>query len=189
MAWYRCAGGSGSPIVYKNYIKFNGSGIRLPWTQDSDYKLECVFYEAEYHHDTCITGNSGGYTVGQYIAAYQNRFDVGTGGGYSNLGAWASGEHTYINNDENDKSTLDGTASVNYTPTTNGYYYTLGCRENGGMGYYGYIKSFKIYSKTSGDLLHHLRPCTISGASAFVDVADNNTLYFGTGLQAVDVIS
>ena len=188
MAWFRCGGGGGNILVLKNYAKFNGSGIFLPWTQSSDYKIECVFYEAEYHENTCITGNTGGYTQGQYLAAYSNRFDVGTGSSYSNLGSWSSGEHTYINNDENNKSTLDGTATANYTPTTNDKYYTIGCRENGSMGYYGYIKSFKIYSKTTDALLHHIRPCTIDSAPALCDVADDNTLYFVTGMQVVDTI-
>ncbi len=175
-------------ITFKNYVKFNGYGIILPWTQNSDYKLECVFHEVEYRENTCVTGNSGGYTQGQYLANYANRFDVGTGGGYSNLGSWSAGEHTYINNDENNQSTLDGTATAGYNPTTNAYYYTIGCRENGSMGYYGYIKSFKIYSKSSGDLLHHLKPCSIAGTPAFCDVADGNTLYLGSGMQVVDSI-
>lgn len=192
MNWYKCignnGGGGGITPVFKNYAKFNGNGVNLPWTQDADYKLECVFYEAEYRHDTCITGNSGGYTQGQYIAPYNTRFDVGVGNGFSNLGSWSAGEHTYINNDEDNKSTLDGTASANYIPTTNNYYYTLGCRENGSMGYYGYIKSFKIYSKSTGDLLHHLKPCLLGNLAVFCDVADNNNFYAISGLQAVDSI-
>ncbi len=191
MAWFECTGGSGGggggELVYKTYAKFNGNGIVLPWTQNSDYTIECVFHEVTYTHNTCITGNSGGYTAGQYIAAYQNRFDVGTGGSYSNLGSWSAGEHTYVNNDANNQSTLDGTATANYTPTTNSYYYTIGCREGGTMGYYGYIKSFKIYSKTSGTLLHDLRPCSIKNLAAFHDVISDD-LYTCANLTAVDEI-
>lgn len=175
-------------LEFKNYVKFNGTGIILPWTQSSDWKLECVFHEVEYHHDTCITGNSGGYTQGQYLAAYNNRYDVGTGNGFSNFGSWTSGEHIYINNDENDQSTLDDTASVNYTPTTNDKFYTIGCRENGIMGYQGYIKSFKIYSKSNGTLLHDLRPCSILNLGALLDVKEN-TLYSALDLQGVNYIT
>lgn len=185
MAWYRCGGGN--VLVPANYIKFNGYGITLPWTQNSDYKLECAFHEVEYRHDTCITGNSGGYTQGQYLAAYNSRFDVGTGSNFTNFGSWSAGEHTYINNNENNQSTLDGTATANYNPTTNNYYYTLGCRENGGMGYYGYIKSFKIYSKSTGELLHHLKPYRINNLAVFRDTIDD-VLYTTSLLEAVNTI-
>ena len=192
MNWFRCIGGGGgeSPIVFKNYAKFNGQGIILPWTINSDYKIECVFYEKEYINNTCITGSTGSWSNAPYLAAYSNRFDVGVIGSYASFGDWSAGEHTYINNDENNQSTLDGTASANYNPTTNSYFYTLGCRDGSttGMGYQGYIKSFKIYSKSSGDLLHHLKPCAIAGVPAFCDIADGDTIYLGSGLQVVDSI-
>lgn len=190
MGWVRCMSSGESPLVFKNYAKFNGFGIILPWTINADYKIECVFYEKEYVGNTCITGSTGTWNNAPYLAAYNNGFDVGTGSGYASLGAWSSGEHTYINNDENNKSTLDGTTSANYNPITNAYFYTLGCRDGSAssMGYQGYIKSFKIYSKSSEDLLHHLKPCTIAGSPAFCDVLDGNTLYFGNGMQVVDSI-
>ncbi len=187
MGWYRCTGGSGgTDIVYKNYIKFNGTGVILPWTLNSDYKIECVFYDTVYYNDSCITATtSSNYGSEPYIAQYGNHYDVGTGSGYTNLGAWSVGEHTYINNNENDKNVLDGTEGA-YTPKTGGYYYTIGCR--GGatqLGYYNYVKSYKIYSKSTGDLLHDLKPCLIKNLAAFHDVVDDG-LYTSAGLTAVD---
>ncbi len=176
-----------NPVTYKNYIKFNGEGIILPFTQNADYTIRCIFYDKEYIANTCVTGNTGGYSQGQYLALYNNNYDVGTGSGYSSFGAWSEGEHLYINNDINNQSSLDMVHTASYTPVTNNHKYTLGCRENNTLGYYGYIASFKIYSKSEGTLLHDLRPCQVLNIAAFHDVVDDK-LYLNDSIIAVDDI-
>ena len=189
MAWFKCGGGNAvSPVVMKTYAKFNGSGLVLPWYINSDYKIECVFHETTYYENTCITGSTGGWNNAPYIANYQNNFDMGTGTGYVTIASWSAGEHTYINNNENDKNSLDGVEGA-YTPNSSMLFYTIGCRGNvSEMGYKGYIKSFKIYSKTTGDLLHDLKPCKVYNLSAFYDTVED-LYYTCLNLEATDTLS
>lgn len=192
MAWVESHlnGGGGSSIIEKTYIKFNGTGLILPWTVNSDYKIVCVFHDTTYKNDSCITGSTGGWRYDPCIQQYGNRYEAGTanGGVCVSLGSWSVGEHTYINNNGNNQNELDGVTGE-YVPNTSAYYYTIGCRGDAhSLTYENYIKSFKIYSLSTGDLLHDLHPCAVYNLAAFMDVADNNTLYTCSGLQAYDAI-
>lgn len=191
MAWYRCGngGGGGSSVTYKNYIKFNGEGIFLPWSVNADYKVEVVFYETTYNNNTSVIGNTFSAQL-IHLTSYSNKYYCSSGNTEANFGSWSSGEHTFICSNGNNKNEFDTTEVTNYTPyTDNNIKYTLGCRGNSltSNAYLGYIKSFKIYSLSNDTLLHHLRPCVVLNQSAFVDVIEGK-IYCNQSIQALDTI-
>ena len=176
-------------ITYKNYIKFNGEGIILPWKLNSDYKIEVVFHETTYRNDSCIIGNS--YTsTRSHLTEYSNKYYTSTGSSEGNFGTWTSGEHTFINNNGNAHNEFDGVEVTNYTPATDsGVSYTIGCRVNlTSNAYYGWIKTYKIYSISNGTLLHDLRPAELFNQACLFDVVEKKA-YYANNLQAVDTIS
>jgi hypothetical protein len=192
MAWFECIGGSGggaSDIVYKTYAKFYGTGIVLPWLLNTDYKIECVFHDTTYKNDSYIMGSTSQGTNTPFMFMWNNKYYVSANNsGYTVATDWAAGEHTFVYNDENSETSLDD-INLPITPqTSNSVYYTLGCSVTaGGYTYTNYIKSFKIYSKSTGTLLHDLKPCLIKNLAAIHDVVSDN-LYTCANLTAVDEI-
>ena len=180
------SGGGG--VVYKNYLKFNGYGIVLPWTLNSDYKIEVVFYETTYLQDSAIIGNTYNETRSN-LTEYNNAYFTSTGTGGSGFGSWASGEHTFITNNGNGKNEFDGVEVTNYIPTTdNTINYSIGWRKTAGNAFKGWIKSYKVYSISSGDLLHELKPALVMGSSCFYDTIEEK-IYSTSLVEAVDTIS
>ena len=181
-------------VTFKNYAKFNGTGLILPFQLNDDYEVHCEFYIATYAHDKYIVGSScswNDWSKTPYIAMYNNNFIVGLGSGsgsaMATIAPFTSGLHEYISNTSDNKVYLDE-YSLSFTPRTMDYNYTLGCEVSiTELPFTGYIKSFKIYSKSTGDLLHHIKPCLFNNIPALCDVIDN-TLIFGSGLQVVDEI-
>lgn len=190
MGWFRCLdnNGGGPSITFKNYMKFNGEGLELPLTIDSDHKIEVVFYDVSYNNDSAVIGNTQGSTL-LHLTEYSNKYYCSVGTAEGNFGAWSSGEHTFICNNGNNHNEFDGVEVTAYTPTTANHKYTIGCRGNvRGNAYYGYIKSYKIYSISSGNLLHNYRPCQVLNLSCLYDEIDE-LLYTNASMEAVDVIS
>lgn len=192
MAWYRCGNGGsgGSEITYKNYMKFNGEGMYLPWKINADHKIEVVFYETDYRNDGAVIGNSAD-SRHVHLTTYSNKYYCSSGENEQNFGSWSAGEHTFICNNGNSHNEFDSTEVTEYTPLTfNDIYYTLGCRgdSTGRNAYFGYIKSYKIYSISGGTLLHHLKPCIVLNQSAFVDVIEGR-FYLNQSIQALDTLS
>lgn len=180
---------SGDSIVYKNYIKFNGKGIILPWTIDSDHRVETVFYTTSYSNLSSIIGNTSGKNP-THLTMYNNKYYTSNGNSETNFGSWSAGEHTYISNNGNNHSEFDGVEVIDYTPTTwSNIKYTLGCREAiDGKAYFGYIKSYKIYSVSTGKLLHDLKPARVFDTlDCFYDSVDKK-IYYNDTIVSVDDI-
>ena len=178
------------PLEYKTYLKFNGKGYVLPWSLNADYKIEVVFYESTYSNNSCIVGNNNGNSR-MHLTEYSNKYYTSTGSSETSFGTWTTGEHTFINNNGSGKNEFDSSVVTDYTPTTlSNIYYTVGCRGNSltSNAYYGWIKSYKIYSITSGTLLHHLIPVIMNGVSGFYDNVEDK-VYIVQGSSAVDTIS
>lgn len=178
-------GGGESPIVFKNYAKFDGSqGIILPWKVNADYKVEVTFYQTTYTDAENIIGNTSG-AVYSHLTPYQ-------GGYWSSLGSneglipnlsWSAGEHTYITNNGNGYNEFDGVEVQSYTPTSINGYYTIGERASTSI-IRSYIKSYKIYSISQGTLLHELVPCLYDGvASCLHDKIGK--MFFCNGIESV----
>lgn len=177
-------------ISYKNYIKFNGEGIMLPWSINSDYKIEVTFHETTYYNDSAIIGNSIGPSD-MHLTEYNNKYYfLKSRNGETNYGTWSAGEHTFIYNNGSGKNTLDGTVVSNFTPYNySSALYSIGCR--GGIKsnvYNGWIKSYKIYSISQDELIHDLRPAIVAGYPCFIDVI-SNAIYSNGSIQAVDTIT
>jgi hypothetical protein len=177
-------------ISYKNYIKFNGEGIMLPWSINSDYKIEVTFHETTYYNDSAIIGNSIGPSD-MHLTEYNNKYYfLKSRKGETNYGTWSAGEHTFIYNNGAGENTLDGTVISNFTPYNySGAFYSIGCR--GGIKsnvYNGWIKSYKIYSISQDELIHDLRPAIVAGYPCFIDVI-SNAIYSNGSIQAVDTIT
>lgn len=189
MIWFRCIGGSSGGdehIVFKTYIKFNGYGIILPWEINSDYKIEVIFNETTYNNDSSIIGNTYGPSL-LHLTEYSNKYYCSIGNSEGNFGSWTSGEHTFIVND-NGYNKFDGSNVTSYNPTTSAYKYTLGCRGYANTNtYYGYIKSYKIYSITNDELIHDLKPSLVYNQPCFIDVISGK-VFTNDSIQAVDSI-
>ena len=177
------------PLVVKTYLKFNGVGIRLPWTLNADYKIETVFYETSYNNNSCIVGNSSG-NARMHLTEYSNKYYTSTGSSETSFGTWTTGEHTFINNNGSGKNEFDSSVVTDYTPTTTSDYYTIGCRGNSltSNAYQGYIKSYKIYSISDNTLLHSLSPAMLNGVSGLYDNV-TDSFYEVTKASAVDSIN
>lgn len=177
-------------VEYKNYLKFNGEGIILPWTINSDYKFEVTFYETEYRNDTAIIGNTNGPSYFHVTEFNNNYYYSKQYNLESTFGPWTSGEHTVIYNDGNGHIQFDGAVVGDCTITSDSNIYL----QIGGRGsrtsvqaFYGYIKAFKIYSIANDTLLHDLRPATIYGKPCFFDTVETQ-MYTNSTVTAVDAI-
>ena len=110
-------GGGGSTIQYKNYAKFDGIGITLPFTINSDYKVSVTYHQTNYFSPECIIGNTSGAGY-SHFTIYNYQYWSSAGTGESGWGTWSAGEHTFVTNDGNGYNTLDGNNVQSYTPTT-----------------------------------------------------------------------
>ena len=183
-------GGGGGNVEYKNYLKFNGEGIILPWTINSDYKVEVTFYDATYYNDRAVIGNDNSASY-FHFTEYSNKYFYQTSyNSEGSFGSWSAGEHTIIYNDENGKISFDGTVVGNSNiPDNNSVHYQIGGRgsRTSVQAYKGYIKNCKIYSKSKGTLLYHLRPAEVLGLSCLYEEVTRK-LFSNPTVEAVDTI-
>lgn len=157
--------GGGGDLIPKTWAKFAGYGIDLPWSINSDYKVEVVYNQPNYLHFEVVIGNTSTTSDKlSYFCNYSNNLWANTGNGTeSSFGVWSSGEHTFITNNENNKNVYDGTEVQNYIPYNSSAKYTIGKRLNAVTINGTYIKSYRIYSKSSGNLLHEIKPYLYRG--------------------------
>lgn len=181
----------GGSIEYKNYLKFNGEGIILPWTINSDYKVEVTFYDTTYYNDRAVIGNDNS-TSYFHLTEFSNKYFYQTSyNSESSFGPWSAGEHTIIYNDEDGKISFDGTVVGNSNiPDNNSVHYQIGGRgsRTAVQAYYGYIKDCKIYSKSTGTLLYHLRPAEVLGLSCLYEEVTGK-LFSNATVEVVDTIT
>lgn len=181
----------GGSVEFKNYLKFNGEGIILPWTINSDYKFEVTFYDTTYYNDRAVIANDNGPAY-FHFTEYSNRYYYQTSyNSESSFGSWSAGEHTIIYNDENGEISFDGTVVGNSNiPDNNSVHYQIGGRgsRTSVQAYYGYIKDCKIYSKSTGTLLYHLRPAEVLGLSCLYEEVTGK-LFSNATVEAVDTIT
>ena len=192
VAMFGGEGGGGSPIIFKNYAKFDGTGIMLPYTINSDYKVTVEFYETEYGANNCVIGNN--YSTGSYyshLTKYNNNWYASQGSSDYLLTGWTGNVlHKFVNNNGNNQNVLDENITMAYTPTTNtSIYYMIGCRESlTGWGYSGYIKSYKIESISTGDVICELKPCLFDNETPCLYDTVNRKFYYANGLTVMDTI-
>lgn len=183
---------SGSSLVFKNYAKFNGSGILLPYTINADYKVTVEFYETEYGTNSSIIGNNnsnGSYY--SHLTKYNNNFYASKGSVDYLFTGWTGNVlHKFVNNNGDSQNVLDDSITMSYTPTTaNNLKYMVGCRESlTGWGWSGYLKSYKIESISSGDLICNLRPCLYDGTVNCIYDEIGKIFYYPDGLTVMDTI-
>lgn len=178
-------GGGESPIVFKNYAKFDGSqGIILPWKINADYKVEVTFYQTTYTDAENIIGNTSA-AVYSHLTPYQGGYwsSLGSNEGLISGLSWSAGEHTYITNNGNGYNEFDGVEVQSYTPTTINGYYTIGERVSTSI-IRSYIKSYKIYSISQGTLLHELVPCLYDGVTPCL-YDKIGKMFFCNGIESV----
>lgn len=180
--------GGGVEPIFKNYMKFNEEGFLTPWTLNADHKVEVVFYEKEYKNLRTIFGTTYNHTR-MHLSTYNNKYYSSSGTGESNFGAWSAGEHTFIANNGNRHCEFDGEEVFDYTPTTdNNLRYMIGCRTGiKDYAFSGWIKSFKIYSLATGELLHDVRPCRLYNSDCMFDPI-SGIILTNTTAKAVDSI-
>lgn len=183
--------GGGGSVEFKNYLKFNGEGIILPWTINSDYKFEVTFYDTTYYNDRAVIANDNGASY-FHFTEYSNKYFYQTSyNSESSFGPWSAGEHTVIYNDENGKISFDGTVVGNSNiPDNNSVHYQIGGRgaRTSVQAYKGYIKDCKIYSKSTGTLLYHLRPAEVLGLSCLYEEVTGK-LFSNATVEVVDTIT
>ena len=178
-----------SPVVFKNYVKFNGTqGIILPFNINADYKVTVCFYETNYSNDSAVIGNTDGASF-SHLTEYSDSWYTSSGASEENFGSWVGNvEHTYITNNGNGKNEFDGVEVTNYTPTTTSGIYTVGCRGQYSNLYSGYIKSYKIESISTGDAICELKPCLFDNETPCLYDTVNKKFYYADGLTVMDTI-
>ena len=197
-------------VVYKTYAYFDGNfGISIGKQYDTNSIVlhlnemkEVKFY---------LSGSQNG--TERYIYSYKSssyysmlkiygvNLQCSDGGTNAwGLGAWTTGSHTFIENNANGKCSLDGVETANSynlnSGAVNNYtrFLQLGCSgsddhsNNANQFWTGYIEYFKITDKTSGDIIHYLRPALYNGVPCMFDVA-TQMAYYSSGLTVTDTIS
>ena len=154
--------GGDDPFEYYTCCNFGSNGgIILPYTLNSDYKVTVEFYETQYYNDACVIGNTFGANR-SHLTEFSNKWFTSSGTGETSFGSWVGNvAHTFINNNGNNKNEFDGVEVTDYTPATDAnIWYTIGCRTGTVTSnqYRGYIKSYKIESISTGDVICYLRP-------------------------------
>ena len=186
-------GGGGTQVVEKTYAKFNGHGIRLPFSINSDYKITVVFNQQSYTSAENIIGNAREFDDGDpsysQLTIYNNKYYSSIGSSEDYFGTWSSGEHTYVNNNGNNHNEFDGVEVQSYTPKDlSSYFYTIGIRGAGSITIVSYIKSYKIESISTGDIICELVPCLFDGTVACLYDKVNKIFYYPEGLTVMDTI-
>ena len=174
-----------NPLVFKNYAKFDGVGITLPFTINSDYKVSVTYHQTSYLSPECIIGNTSGAGY-SHFTVYNNQYWSSAGTGESGWGTWSAGEHTFVTNDGNGYNTFDGSNVQSYNPTTSSGKYTIGIRANTSP-IVSYIKSYTIESISTGDKICELKPCEFEGNSYLYDTVAKR-FYYVDGLTVMDTI-
>lgn len=172
-------------IVFKNYAKFDGVGIILPFTINSDYKVSVTYHQTNYISPECIIGNTDGAGY-SHFTVYANQYWSSSGAGENGWGTWSAGEHAFVTNDGNGYNTFDGNNVQSYTPTTTSGKYTIGIRTNTSP-IVSYIKSYTIESISTGDKICELKPCEFDGNPYLYDTV-NKRFYYVDGLTVMDTI-
>ena len=179
----------GTQVEEKTYAKFDGKGINLPYKLNGDYQITVNFYESTYNSDASIIGNSNGPSY-SHLTPYNNKYYSSSGTSENNFGSWSAGEHTFITNYNGSKNILDGVEVSGYSPHgDNTYVYSVGCRGGeGSHGYSGYLKSYKIESISTGDVICELVPCLFDNMTPCLYDKANKKFYYPEGLTVMDEI-
>ena len=167
-----------------------GSGFILPYTLNADYKVTVKFYEDAYVNDAAVIGNTSG-SYYSHLTEYNSRWFTSCGSSETSFGSWVGQtEHTFINNNGNSKNEFDGVEVTDYTPTTDAsYYYTIACRGSANSNrFYDYIKSYKIESISTGDVICELKPAKftyqgITMKQGLLDIV--NDVWYDNGTMVV----
>lgn len=185
-------GGGDSPIHYKNYAKFNGSGLALPFSVNADYKITVEFQETE-KRNAHIIGNS--YTGGRSCLSESDKFYAATSGSSNSIAPiadWTGNvDHIFITNNGNNKNIFDGEEVSNYTPGNASYTLRVGC--GGGTAvtsnaWYGYLKRYKIESISNGSKICELLPCLFDNVTPCLYDTVGKKFYYPEGLTVMDTI-
>ena len=179
-------GGGDSPIHYKNYAKFNGYGLQLPYTINADYKITVEFYQTTYSNNESIIGNISGSSY-VHLTPYSNSYYTSTGSSEEHFGTWSAGEHIFVCNNGNNHNEFDGVEVTSYTPTTNSTKLTIGER-NTANPCYSYIKRYKIESISTGNKICELIPCLYDNVTPCLYDTVNKKFYYPEDLQVMDEI-
>ena len=172
-------------VVYKTYAYFDGNfAISIGKQYDTNSVVmhlnemkEVKFY---------LSGSQNG--TERYIYSYRSSSY------YSMLRVYG------VNLQCADGGTLDGVETANSYNLNSGVinnytrFLQLGCSNsddhsgNANQFWIGYIEYFKITDKTSGDVIHYLRPALYNGVPCMFDVV-TQMAYYSSGLTVTDTIS
>ena len=179
-------------LQFKNYAKFNGTigGITLPFEVNSDHTITCTFYDKVYGYNQSIMGTNRTTDANQHIhlTTFNSKYYNSTQAGLeTNFGSWSAGEHTYVNNDSNNKNTFDGVEVQSFVPYTNTDKYVIAYRY-GANPYQGYIKLYKIEKISDGSKVCEIKPCLVNGLIPVLYDTVNDVAYTLSGLTVMDSI-
>ena len=184
-------GGDDASLEYGTCCNFGSNGgIILPFKLNEDYKVTVTFYENAYHNDSSVIGNTHSASY-SHLTEYNNRWYTSSDGSEANFGSWVGQTvHTYITNNGNNKNEFDGVEVTDYTPRTDtNIGYTVGCRGDANSNkYQEYIKSYKIESISTGDVICELKPAkfTYQGVTMKQGLFDIvNEVWYDNGTMVV----
>ena len=146
---------SNYPIA--NSMVFDGSTyFELPISMTSDHKITVVFEATTAaQNDSAIWATADNAC---YLVIYNNQWYVTQGTGIdAHFGSADTNEHTLVYNDGNGHTLFDGQVVANCTPR-NSAHYKLGVRNVN--KFIGKIKSFRVESISTGDLIFEVLPST-----------------------------
>lgn len=213
MAWFKCVGPveGGSSIVEKRYARFTSLySAALPdkfalngyssggWNVLP--KIVLKIFATEYKEDGRYMGNYSSTDRSGFFES-NNKFYGSYGSSTRALADWSSGEHTYIENDDDGYITLDGVQNRLYSTQSQSANRFIGPTNRNEMAValapdeieagrsqvcLGYFMNLKIYDKNNNnELVFDLVPAEFNGEPCLYDKVEDQ-LYFVPELIVTD---
>lgn len=158
-------------------VKFNNTAVDLEYIATENDALEMVFEDTAYKSDMHYFGNPSSSDKGYTMSSYNNRYHFGALATEKYGGTWAAGVKTIkYNVGEGNNVYIDDTLIGSYTSIGALFNNNLhiGLRgDDASANLDGYLYSFRMYNKTTGEDIIRLKPTIQDGVIVLYDEVRN----------------
>ena len=153
-------------------VRFNYTGVSLEYFPTENDALEMDFEDIEYINDMHYFGKPQSDGRGYTMTAYNSAYYFGADGGEGNGGVWVVGRKLIqYNVGQGNNVFINGQQIGAYSSVGEHYSYQhlyVGLRSNN-ANLNGYLYSFRVYDKTTGEDKVRLKPVIHNGIVQFYD--------------------